>query len=115
MGLRETASYGFRALRIGEASHPGPLGARDGDMDRVRHAAAVAARVARVDELVVGMRAEYQALQAERFGLVGAHTPGDPARAPPPGPPRSARRSGIPSSAFSSSDGAPPSSDGGRD
>ena len=24
MGLRETARYGLRALRIGEASHPGP-------------------------------------------------------------------------------------------
>ena len=54
----------------------------------------------------------YQILQAERFGLVGAHTPGDPARVPPPGPPRSARRSGTPSSALSSSDGAPPTSDG---
>ena len=113
MGPRGTAKYGLPALRIGEASHPGPPDVGDGDMDRVRHAAAVAARVARIDELVAGMRAEYRILQAERFGLVGAHTPGDPARVPPPGPPRSARRSGTPSSAFSSSDGAPPTSDGG--
>ena len=102
MGPRETARYGFRALRIGEASHPGPLDTDVGDRDRVRHAAVVAERVARIDELVAAMRAEYQTLQAERFGLVGAHTPGDPARVPPPDPPQSVRRSRTPSSAFSS-------------
>ena len=113
MGPRETVKYGLRALSIGEASHPGPPDTDFGDRDRVQHAAVVAAKVARIDELVAAMRAEYQTLPAERYGLVGAHTPGDPARAPPRDLPRSARRSGTPSSARSSSVGAPPTSDGG--
>ena len=112
MGLRETAKYGLRALRIGEASHPGPPDDSGRDMSRLRHAAAVAERVARIDELVTGMRAEYQILQAERFALVAAYTPGGPTGTAPPGPPRTARRSRTPSSSSSGSDGAPPSSDG---
>ena len=112
-GPRETAKYGFCALRIGEAIHLGPTDARGGDLGRLRHAAAVAERVARIDELVAGVRAEYQALQAERFALVGAYTPGGPTGTPPPSPPRSARRSRTPSSPSSGSDGALPSSDGG--
>ena len=71
MGPRETARYGFR---IGEASHPGPPDDSGGDMSRLQDAAAVTERVARIDELVTGMRAEFQILQAERFTLVGAYT-----------------------------------------
>ena len=113
MGPRGTARYGLRALRIGEASHSGPPDTDFGDRGRVRHAATVAAKVARIDEVVAAMCTDYQTLQAEKYGLVGAHTPGDPTRVPPTDPPRSVRRSGTPSSAFSNSDGAPPTSDGG--
>ena len=113
MGPRETARYGLRALRIGGASHPGPPEDGGGDMSRLRHAAAIAERVARIDELVTGMRAEYQTLQAERFALVGAYTSAGLAGAAPPGSPRAARRSRTPSSSSSGSNGAPPSSDGG--
>ena len=112
MGPRETARYGLRALRAGEASHPGPPDDGGGDMSRLRHAAAVAERVARIDELVTGMRAEYQILQAERFALVGAYTSGGPTGTAPPGSPRTARRSRTPSSWSSGSNGAPRSSDG---
>ena len=113
VGLRETAKYGFRVLRIGEASHPGPTDTSPGDRDYVLQAAVVAARVARIDGLVAAMRAEYQALQAERFGFVGVHTFGDPARIAPPDPPQPAPRSGAASPAHTSSADAPPSSDGG--
>ena len=113
MGLRETARYGLRALRIGEASHPGPPEDSGGDLSRRRHAAAVAERATRIDELVAGMRAEYQTLQAERFALVGAYTSGGPTGTAPLGPPRTGRRSRTPSSSSSGSGGAPPSSDGG--
>ena len=113
MGLRGTARYGLRALRIGEASHPGLPNDSGGDMGRLRHAAAVAERVARIEELVTGMRAGYQILQAERFALVGAYTPGGPTGTAPLGPPRTARRSQTPSSSSSGADGALPSSDGG--
>ena len=111
MGLRGTARYGFRALRIGEASHPGPPDTGFGYRDRVRCAAAVVARVAHIDDRVAAMRAEYRTFQAGRYGFVGAGTPGDPERAPTPDPPRLARRSRGPSLAGSSSDGAPPASD----
>ena len=75
MEPRETARYGFWALRIGEASHAGPTDSGPGDRDRVLQAAVVAARVARIDNLVAAMRAEYQGFQAERFGFVWAHGP----------------------------------------
>ena len=113
MGPRETAKYGFRALRVGEASHPGFPDDGGGDMSRLRHAAAVAERVVRIDELVTSMRSEYQVLQAEGFALVGAYMPGGPTGTAPPGSPRAVRRSRTPSSSSSGSDGAPPSSDGG--
>ena len=51
MGLRETARYGLRVVRVGEASHPGPTDLDPGDRVCVLRAAAVAARVARVDML----------------------------------------------------------------
>ena len=82
-------------------------------MSRLRHAAVVAERVARIDELVAGVRAEYQALQTERFALVGAYTPAAPAGAEAPGPPQPARRSRTPSASSSGSSGAPPSPDRG--
>ena len=113
MGLRETARYGLRVLRIGEASPPGPPEDSGGDLGRFRYAAAVAERVTQIDEMVAGMRAEYQTLQAERFALVGAHASGGPTGTAPPGPPRTARRSRTPSSSSPGSGGAPPSSDGG--
>ena len=108
MGPRETAKYGLRALRTGEASHPGPPEDGGGDMSRLRHAATVAERVARIDELVTGMRAEYQTLHAERFALVGAYTSAGPTGTAPPDPPRAARHSRTPSSSSSGSNGAPP-------
>ena len=52
MGFRETARCGIRALRIGGASHPGPVDAGPGDRDYFLQAAVVAARVARIDGLV---------------------------------------------------------------
>ena len=94
VGPRETARYGLRGKRLGEASHPGP--SDPGDREYVLRAARVAARVAHVDAAVAAMQAEYQALQTERFGFAGAHTPGDPARGAPPRPPPAASQFGTP-------------------
>ena len=52
MGPREMARYGLRAVRLGEASHPGPSDPDPGDRGYVLQAAAVAARVAHIDDMV---------------------------------------------------------------
>ena len=59
------------------------------------------------------MRAEYQTLQAERFGFVGARTPGVPARGAPPEPPPAAPRFEVASVGYASPAHSVPSSDGG--
>ena len=58
-------------------------------------------------------RNTYQILQAERFGIVGAHTPGVPARGAPPGPPPAGPWSGAASAGYARPTHSVSSSDGG--
>ena len=94
MGLRETARYGLRAVCLGEASHPGPydLGDREyySRVAKVQRGWLTLTLLSSLCELNT-----YQILQAERFGFVGTHTPGVPARGAPPGPPPAAPRSWL--------------------
>ena len=107
MGPRETARYGLRAVRLGEASHPGPTDSAPGDREYILPAAAVAARVARIDDMVAAMRA-----RPRGSAIVGAHTPGAPARGAPPGQLPAAPRSGAACPGYANSAGSFPSSDG---
>ena len=70
----------MRGKRIGEAAHPGP--GSPGERERIAHAARVAARVQEIDETIAGLGETYQALQAERMGLVGTYLPWTPTPLP---------------------------------